>query len=116
MIEDWDGQCIHYCLEVYQSAPDATMACERKLSTWRNPKLPKKHKYAHLPQPACDVGYSFSAEEVDCPKCRVWIEANCPSCRTCGVRCTYGTCHACVVKEIEAAGGKQAWLSKLFDD
>jgi len=102
MIEDWDGQAIHYCVEVYQSAQDATMACGKVLSTWAI--VQRDNKYSHLPKPACDVGYTFTAEETDCPECRVWVEANCPSCGTCGVKCTYGTCNKCVEKEIEKVG------------
>ena len=109
---DWDGQSIHYCVEVYQSASDATMACGKILSTWRPSYdiVPKEHKYSHLPKPACDVGYTFTAEETDCPECRVWVEEHCPSCRECGVRCTYGTCKKCVGDEIEKAGGLKKWM------
>jgi hypothetical protein len=112
----WDGNQLHYCVDVYQSAQDATMACGKILSTWHNPDLPKQHKYSSYQKPACDVGYSFVAEEVDCPECRIWIEANCPSCRKCGVKCSYGTCRACIAKEVEEAGGMEAWTKKVLDE
>jgi len=102
MIEYCDGHDIHYSVEVYQSAQDTKISCGKVLSTWAVAQ--PDNKYSHLPKPACDVGYTFTAEEVDCPECRMWVEEHCPSCKKCGVKCTYGTCRKCVEKEIEEVG------------
>lgn len=69
---EWIDGLVHLCVDVYQSATDAGMACGIRLSTWSNPERIEgwpKGKTSSVSE--IDLGYTFERDRITCPKCLV---------------------------------------------